>query len=150
VATDAKKHDADFQGSLFALEIDAVNLAWFTGCSGLSVEFDVVTFKEGNGKKVVERKRAGKPKYSEVTLKRGFTTNKDVHDWFKEVVDAEKDTPYKTASIVLYDRLQQECARFNLEACWPSKLSISDLSAGSDDSMVEELTIQHEFLDWVS
>jgi phage tail-like protein len=147
--TDAATHDAAFQGSFFALEIDAVSLAWFTGCSGLSLEFDVTTFKEGNGKKVVERKRAGKPKYSEVTLKRGFTTNMAVHDWFKEVVDAEKPTPYKTASIVLYDRLQAEVARFNLEACWPSKMSVSDLSAGSDDVMVEELTIQHEFLDWV-
>ncbi len=48
----------------------------------------MTTFKEGNGKKVVERKRPGKPKYSEVVLKRGFTTNKVVHDWFKEVVDA--------------------------------------------------------------
>ncbi len=115
----------------------------------MSLEFDVTTFKEGNGKKVVERKRPGKPKYSEVVLKRGFTTNKVIHDWFKEVVDAAKPTPYKTASIVLYDRLQEECARFSLEACWPSKLSVSDLSAGSDDVMVEELTIQHEFLDWV-
>jgi len=147
--TDAKTHDASYQGSFFALEIDSLTLAWFTGCSGLSIEFDVTTFKEGNGKKVVERKRAGKPKYSEVVLKRGFTTNTAVHDWFKEVVDAQKPTPYKTASIVLYDREQTETARFSLEACWPSKLSISDLSSGSDDVMVEELTIQHEFLDWV-
>jgi phage tail-like protein len=147
--TDAKTHDASYQGSFFALEIDSLTLAWFTGCSGLSIEFDVTTFKEGNGKKVVERKRAGKPKYSEVVLKRGFTTNTAVHDWFKEVVDAQKPTPYKTASIVLYDREQTETARFSLEACWPSKLSVSDLSSGSDDVMVEELTIQHEFLDWV-
>jgi len=147
--TDAKTHDASYQGSFFALEIDSLTLAWFTGCSGLSIEFDVTTFKEGNGKKVVERKRAGKPKYSEVVLKRGFTTNTAVRDWFKEVVDAQKPTPYKTASIVLYDREQTETARFNLEACWPSKMSVSDLSSGSDDVMVEELTIQHEFLDWV-
>jgi len=147
--TDAKAHDASYQGSFFALEIDSLTLAWFTGCSGLSIEFDVTTFKEGNGKKVVERKRAGKPKYSEVVLKRGFTTNTAVRDWFKEVVDAQKPTPYKTASIVLYDREQTETARFNLEACWPSKMSVSDLSSGSDDVMVEELTIQHEFLDWV-
>ncbi len=147
--TDAKTHDADFQGSFFALEIDSLTLAWFTGCSGMSLEFDVTTYKEGNGKKVIERKRAGKPKYSEVVLKRGFTTSTVIHDWFKEVVDAVKPTPYKTASIVIYDRQQAECARFSLEQCWPSKLSVSDLSAGSDDVLVEELTIQHEFLDWV-
>ena len=148
--TDAKTHDASYQGSFFALEIDSLTLAWFTGCSGLSIEFDVTSYKEGNGKKVIERKRAGKSKYSEVTLKRGFTTNMVVHDWFKEVVAAEKPTPYKTASIVIYDRQQTEAARFNLEACWPSKMSISDLSSGSDDVIVEELTIQHEFLDWVN
>ena len=109
----------------------------------------MTTYKETNGKKVIERKRPGRPKYSEVVLKRGFTTNKTIHDWFKEVVDAEKPTPYKSASIVLYDRQQAEVGRFTLEACWPSKLSVSDLSAGSDDVMIEELTIQHEFLDWV-
>lgn len=147
--TDAKAHDIEYQGSFFALEIDSLTLAWFTGCSGLSLEFDVISFKEGNGIKVVERKRPGKPKYSEVTLKRGFTTNTAVNDWFREVVEATKPTPYKTASIVIYDRDQTEAARFTLEACWPSKMSISDLSSGSDDSMVEELTIQHEFLDWV-
>ena len=138
--TDAKTHDASYQGSFFALEIDSLTLGWFTGCSGLSLEFDVTTYKETNGKK----------KYSEVTLKRGFTTNMVVHDWFKEVVAAEKPTPYKTASIVIYDRQQTEAGRFNLEQCWPSKMSVSDLQSGSDDVMVEELTIQHEFLDWVN
>ena len=110
----------------------------------------MIEFKEGNGKKVVERKRAGKPKYSEVVLKRGFTTNMVVYDWFKEVVDAdEADAVQDGVDRDVRPQLQTECARFNLEGCWPSKMSVSDLSAGSDDVMVEELTIQHEFLDWV-
>jgi phage tail-like protein len=143
-----REHDSDFQGSFFALEIDALTLAWFTGCSGLSLEFDVTTFKEGNGEMIVERKRPGKPKYSEIVLKRGFTADKGLYDWFDAVVQAKDKTPYKTGSIVIYDRTQTEVARFNLEQCWPSKLSVSDLSAGSDEVMVEELTIQHELLNW--
>jgi len=149
MATLTRDHDAEFQGSFFAFEVDNVNLAWFTGCSGLSLEFDVIEFKEGDGSSVVQRKRAGKPKYSEVVLKRGLTTDKAIHDWFKEVTDASVATPYKTASVVIYDRQQTEVARYNLESCWPSKLSVSDLNASSDDVMVEELTIQHEFIDWV-
>ena len=31
--------DDDFQGSFFAVEVQGVPLAWFTGCSGISVEF---------------------------------------------------------------------------------------------------------------
>ena len=50
---------------------------------------------------------------------------------------------------MIYDRTQAEVARFNLDKCWPSKLSVSDLSAASDEVMIEELTIQHEFIDWV-
>jgi phage tail-like protein len=144
-----REHDADFQGSFFALEMGGLTIGWFTGCSGLSLEFDTVTFKEGNGEKIIERKRPGKPKYSEIVLKRGFTTDKALYDWFDTVVQAADKTPYKTGSIVIYDRTQAEVARFNMNQCWPSKLSASDLQAGSDEVMIEELTIQHEFLDWV-
>jgi phage tail-like protein len=146
---EAREHDADFQGSFFALEMGGLTVGWFTGCSGLSLEFDTVTFKEGDGAKVIERKRPGKPKYSEIVLKRGFTTDKALYDWFDTVVQASDKTPYKTGSIVIYDRTQTEVARFNLEQCWPSKLTASDLQAGSDEVMIEELTIQHEFIDWV-
>lgn len=141
-------HDDDFQGSFFGLEIDGLQLGYFTGCSGLSIEFDVIEFKEGKGEQIVEKKRPGKPTYTEVVLKRGFTPDKALHDWFKDVVDASAPTPYKTGSIVIYDRTQTEVARYSLEQCWPSNLSVSDLSAESDEVMVEELTIQHEFLDW--
>jgi len=143
-----REHDSDFQGSFFSLEIDGLTLAYFTGCSGLSLEYDVTTFKEGNGEMVIERKRPGKPKYSEVVLKRGFSPDDTLYKWFDDVVKAADKTPYKTGSIVIYDRTQEEVARFNLEQCWPSKLSVSDLSAGSDEVMVEELTIQHELLNW--
>lgn len=143
-----RDHDADFQGSFFALEIDGLTLAWFTACSGLSLEFDVASFKESNGKMIIERKRPGKPKYSEVVLKRGFTADKTLHDWFDDIVKSKDKTAYKTGSIVIYDRTQTEVARFNLEQCWPSKLSVSDLNAGSDEVMVEELTMQHELLNW--
>lgn len=143
-----REHDDDFQGSFFALKIDGLTLGYFTGCSGLSLEFDVVNFKEGDGKTIIERKRPGKPKYSEVVLKRGFTASTSLHDWFKEVIDAAKPTPYKTGAIIIFDRTQKPVAEFSLDTCWPSKLSVSDLKADSDDVMVEELTIQHELLNW--
>lgn len=143
-----KGHDDDFQGSYFALEIDGLKVGWFTACSGISIEFNVATFKENNGKQTITRKRPGATKYSEVVLKRGFTPDKTLHDWFKEVFDAGGKTNYKTAAIVVYDRIQQEVARFSLVNCWPSKLSASDLNASSDEVMVEELTLQHELINW--
>lgn len=142
-------HDDDFQGSYFSLSIDGLSLGYFTGCSGIGVDLEPITFKEGNGSQIIERKRPGRPKYGEVVLKRGLTQNRVLYDWFDEVVKAASSPPYKTASIVIYGRESNEVARFNLTQCWPSKLSVSDLSAGSDDVMIEEVTIQHELLEWV-
>lgn len=144
-------HDAEFQGAFFSIEIDGVTLAHFTACSGLSVEFDVmeqISMSSDGGKKITT-KIPGRAKYSEVVLKRGFTPDTALHDWFETVVEAKDATPYKTGAIVVFDRNMTEVARFSLLNMWPSKMSVSDLSAGSDEVMVEELTIQHEFIDWV-
>ena len=148
--TDAKVHDAAFLGSVFSFEIEGLTgVNMFTACSGLSIEFDVITHDTiAEGSKKIQKKIPGRPKYSEVVLKRGLTSSKELHDWFKEVIDATADTPYKTAAIVVIDRTGNRVAEFNLEGCWPSKLSVSDLAAGSDDVMIEELTIQHELLSW--
>jgi len=140
--------DDDFQGSFFAVEVKGETLAWFTGCTGLSVEFDTITFTEGDGKNVVQRKRPGKPKYSEVSLKRGFTKDTALYDWFQTVAKAKDATPYKDGSIVIYDRQQTEGIRFNLKNMWPSKCNVSDVKAGDNSTMVEEVTIQHEFIEW--
>ncbi len=144
-------HDAEFQGAYFSVEIDGITLAFFTGCSGLSLEFDVMEYKNiaNAGSIKTTTKIPGKAKYAEVVLKRGFTPSTDLRDWFNEVVDATKETPYKTGSIVIYDRTQKEVARFSLLNMWPSKMSASNLNAATDEVMIEELTMQHEFLDWV-
>jgi phage tail-like protein len=141
-------HDGDFQGSFFSLSIDGLTLGYFTGCSGLSVDFEPVTFKQGDGKMIVERKRPGRPKYTPVELKRGLTADKGLYEWFDAVVSGKDKTPYKTATIVIFGRDATEVAKFRLDKCWPSKLAVSDLSAGKDEVMIESVTIQHELLDW--
>jgi phage tail-like protein len=143
-----REHDGDFQGSFFSLVVDGLTLGFFTKCSGISIEFDVINFKEGDGTKVIARKRAGKPSYSEIQMSRGFTENQELYKWFKEVVDAKDATPYKTASIVVHDRQAKAVATYNLLSCWPSNLKVSDLTAGSDEVMIEDVTMQHEGLDW--
>jgi phage tail-like protein len=143
-----RDHDGDFQGSFFSLIVDGLTLGYFTKCSGISIEFDVINFKEGDGTKVIARKRAGKPSYSEIQMSRGFTQNDTLYKWFKSVVDAKDATPYKTGSIVVHDRQAKPVAKFNLLACWPSNLKVSDLTAGSDEVMIEDVTMQHEGLDW--
>lgn len=139
---------ANFQGSFFSLEIDKVKLGYFTACSGISIEFDVAVHKTAqDGGKHLERKIPGRAKYSEVVLKRGYTSNMDLYKWFGDVVDQKKDIR-KTAAIVVLDSELKEVARFSLDKCWPSKISASDPAAKSDDVVIEEVTLQHELLIW--
>jgi phage tail-like protein len=144
------EHDIEMQGAYFTIEVDSLTLGYFTGCTGLGLEFDVMEHARftNEGMKVLT-KIAGKAKYGEVVLKRGFTPDMELHDWFNEVVKAAGETPYKTGSIVIFSRIGEEVARFSLLNMWPSKMSVSDLNAGNDEVMIEEFTIVHELIDWV-
>jgi phage tail-like protein len=137
-------------GGYFGVELDNLQLGFFTACSGLSSEVDVIeqTQMTQAGKKVTTKQPGASRTYAEVVLKRGFTTDRALNDWFDKTVDAGEDVQRQTASIVFYSRTFKELARFNLDGCFPSKLSISDLNAGSGEAMVEELTIRHDEITW--
>jgi phage tail-like protein len=138
------------QGGYFSFELDGTQIGFFTACSGLSSETDVIeqTQITKEGKKVTVKQPGPSRTYSEVVLKRGFTKDRALNDWFDETVDAGGPVSRKTGSIVILTRDFKEVARFNLEGCFPSKLSVSDLNAGSGEAMVEELTIRHNQLLW--
>ena len=139
-------HDAEYLGSQFGLEIDGVELARFTSVSGLGYESEVVTFQDtlADGK-IVTRKRPGRINFGDITLKRGLSADNSLVDWYQSVVDGAVER--KSGSIVIYDQVSSEIGRWNFENAWISKWSASDLDAGSDDIMIEEITIAHEYME---
>lgn len=136
----------EFLGSSFALEIEEVEVARFTGCSGLSINTNVVEFKEtlATGE-IVTRKRPGQTTFDDIVLKRGFSSSAAVTDWHQGVRDGMIER--HNGSIVIYDSTGTEVDRWNFLSGWPSRWSASDLDAGTDDVMIEELTITHERLE---
>lgn len=142
----ADNHDQEFLGSQFALEIEGVELARFTEVSGLAWETEIVEYKDTlkNGK-VITRKRPGQTSFGDVVLKRGLSGDRALTDWQQTVMDGKVER--KNGSVVVYDMAGGEVDRWNFERGWPSKWSASDLNAGSDDVMIEELTIAIEHLE---
>ncbi len=133
-------------GYTFKIEIDDhQEIAQFKEVSGLSSEVQVIEHRENTiaGKEVV-KKLPGQKKYGDITLKRGKTDSKKLWEWHKKVQDGKIDEARKNASIVLFDYAGGEIARYNLTNCWPSKVSIGSLSAGSNDVLMEECVIVHE------
>ena len=140
----ATEHDLEHLGSQFALELDGVEMARFTACAGLTVTTEVVEYQDASSGKPIIRKRPGRTKYEDIVLKRGLSASKAITDWHKKVLDGSVER--QNGSIVIYDAAGTEVDRWNFENGWPSKWSASDLDAGSDDVMIEELTIAHELL----
>lgn len=139
-------HDAEFLGSTFALELDGLEVARFTGCSGLGWETETVEVKTSDkeGKLYIE-KRPGRTTYSDIVLKRGMSADQALDKWYQSIKDGKADR--KTGSIVVYDLAGDRQAEFKFEYGWPKQWSASDLDAGSDDPIIEELTIAHERLE---
>lgn len=144
--------DKPFLGSHFTLTVDGQEVGFFTSATGLSLELAVTEQKQisAASKQVVLQRIPGRPTYGEIVLKRGYSTDTALFEWFNGVVKAAEPVTRTTASIAMYDRTATLLATFNFDQCWPSKLTASDLSADSDDVVVEELTLQVEQLDWAS
>ena len=132
-------------GYTFKIEIDGQVIAQFKEISGIESSREVIEHRENTmtGKEVI-KKLPGKKSWSDITLKRGVTDNKVIWDWHKLVMDGKIDEARKNGSIVIYDYALGETARWNITNCWPNKVSVSGLQAGSSDVAVEEMTLAHE------
>lgn len=135
--------------SMFALEMGSINVGDIQSVSGLSIDIKEVESKEvGSDGKLISRFRAGTVAYSELSIKRAFTGDRTLYEWHMKMVAG--DGAYEDGSIVLYNLDNSEAARWNVNKVWPSKWSVSDLDAGSDDVVSEEVTLQIEYMERVS
>jgi phage tail-like protein len=123
------------------LEIDGVATAGVTEVSGLNTETSVIEYREGSDRSLT-RKLPGITKYSNITLKRGFTKDRSLWQWRKTVMDGAPQR--RNGSVVLLDESRQEVARWNFHNAWPCKWEASSLHAKSSEVAIETLELAHE------
>ena len=129
----------------FYLDVGGKVTGLFKECSGLGSETEVAEIKHVGAKGVVTlQKVPGNLKWTDVTLKRGVTGDMEIWNWRKEVEDGKVENARKNGSIIMYDQKDSEVARWNFDNAWPSKVTGPSLNAGSNELVVEELTIVHE------
>ena len=134
-----------YAGFDFLVELDGITAAGFSECHGLDVEVEVIEYREGTDKVNSVRKLPGLVKYTNITLKRGFTADMSLWNWFKSVVNGQVQRT--TGSIVLLDAARNEVARWNFVNAWPSKWEGPRLCAKTSEVAIETLVIEHEGLD---
>jgi phage tail-like protein len=134
-------------GFHYAIEVQGVVTGYFTECSGIGSEHEIIQHKivDEKGRELIQ-KIPGRLKWQDVTFKRGITDNMDIWDWRDEVVKGKVNDARRNGSIVMFNQSLEEVARWNFENAWPLKVSGPSMKADSNEFGVEELVITHEGL----
>lgn len=134
-------------GFHFSVEVQGVVTGFFTECSGLGSEHEVIEHNvvTEQGQEIV-MKVPGRLKWDNITLKRGITSNMDIWDWRKMVEDGQVDEARHDGSITMFDHELNPVARWEFKRAWPLKVSGPQPRADSNEIGVEELTLAHEYI----
>lgn len=116
----------------------------FQSVSGLSVEYDYETFKEG-GENRFEHKLPVRTKYSDLVLKRGMLTEgSDIIEWF---VDAFQNRNFQPSdiTIILMNEAGDPLRSWKISQAIPKKWLISDLNANENAIVIETMELTYRY-----
>lgn len=128
----------------FRVEIDGLTVGSFSEASGLSSDGDAVEYREGTDKALTVRKLIGLRKYSNVTLKRGYTQNAELWNWYRNIQNGVPDR--RNGSIILMDEERKDVMRWSIENAWPNKIEGPAFKASSSETAIESVELVHEGL----
>ena len=145
MATPSGRETDPLIGFNYALEIEGKLSGYFTECSGIGSEHEIVEHKvvDDQGHEIVQ-KIPGRLKWGDVTLKRGITEKMDIWDWRQKVEEGNLGEARTNCSIVMFDRNYEAVARWDFLNAWPSKVSGPEVKADSNEFGVEEVILVHE------
>lgn len=132
-------------GFNFALELEGSIAGYFTECSGIGSEHEIVEHKvvDKSGHEIV-RKIPGRLKWQDITLKRGITSDMQIWAWRDSLVKGDVTGSRKNISITMLDRTYSPVAVWHFQNAWPSKVSGPSFKSDDNSFGVEEVTLVHE------
>src|SRR5262245_45498459 len=126
----------------FMVEIDGIDKARFQEAGGIEASVELIEFREG-GDALRMRKLPGHTKHSNLTLKRGYTDDSQLWDWFQQVVDGRTEGYRRNVSLVQLDMAGNEVHRWNLYDAFPVKYTTPSFNAAGKDLAIEALEIAY-------
>ena len=117
----------------------------FTEVSGLSIETEVIEYREGSSPNSIKTKMPGLRKYTNVVLKRGvYAGDNEFFQWINTINGSKVDK--RDVVISLLDEDHQPVLTWKLYRAWPVKLDVSPLRAEASEVVIETLELAHEGL----
>jgi phage tail-like protein len=135
----------------FSIQIDGIQVAWFSQISGLSKSVDVIKHVQNNPQGTAKISMlAGITQGGQVTLTRGSDMNSDFKAWLEDGVSGNMAVARKNISVIYMDTMSNPIKRFNLTNAWCCEHKYGDLEAGSSSPLNETVTITYEDIKEVS
>ena len=128
----------------FVLEIDNIPKGAFAEVGGLTADGDSVDYREGTDLQSNVRKLVGLRKYTNLMLKRGYTQDKALWQWYTNIMNGVPDR--RNVTIVLMNERREAVLRWHAENAWINKIEGPALKASSNDVAMESLELVHEGL----
>ncbi|SEA48051.1 conserved hypothetical phage tail region protein [Thiothrix caldifontis] len=115
----------------------------FQSVSGLSVEYDYESYKEG-GENRFEHKLPVRTKYADLVLKRGMLTQSDITHWclaaFRDRVFTHSDI-----NVILMNEKGEPLRTWKVAHAIPKKWQVSDLNANDNAIVIETLELTYRY-----
>ncbi|MGB8217837.1 MAG: phage tail protein [Candidatus Methanoperedens sp.] len=128
-----------FSAFRFRIEIEGIIAGGFTDVSGLSIQTEVDSIREG-GVNDFEYKLPRGTKYTDITLKRGLI-DWELYNWYKDVINGIINR--KSGAIYLLDNEGNQVMDWYFFEAYPVKWDVSSFNAASNTVASETLVLTH-------
>lgn len=128
----------------FHLVIDGVPLGAFSEASGLTADGDAVDYREGTDVQSNVRKLVGLRKFTNITLKRGYTQDRALWVWHQNIANGQPDR--RNVTIVLMNEARQPVLSWHAENAWVNKIEGPSFKASGNEIAMESVELVHEGL----
>jgi phage tail-like protein len=132
-----------FQVFNFFVEIEGIFAGGFSECSGLQVEFETQTYREG-GVNDFEHTFIGPVKSGPLVLKRGLTLVDSMWLWFQETMRG--NVVRKNGTIYLLNKMHIPVVWWNFKQAIPVKWTGPDFNAASSEVAFTSVELAHRGL----
>lgn len=123
------------------LQLGNDNDTRFQSVSGLTVEYDTESFKEG-GENRFEHKLPVRTKYADLSLKRGMLTDSAVIRWCRDALENRRIDPVQV-QVTLLNENHEPLRTWSVFKAWPRKWQVADLNAQENAVVIETLELSY-------
>jgi phage tail-like protein len=138
------KRTDPFRAFNFRVEFDGLSMGSYSEVSGLTSEGDAVDYREGTDIPLTVRKLTGLRRHTQIVLKVGYTDNRELWTWYRNIVNGVADR--RNGTITLLDEEHNPVLSWDVTNAWINKIEAPTFNAAGNEVAIQSVELVHEGL----